>query len=95
MNYDAKNWALITEYLKSKDFTKIHVLNRAQLLDDSFHLAQAGEVADFSTFFKISAYLKQEEDYVPWYAAFRAFAVLDTALANTENYKLFKVSVCG
>ena len=92
MNYDAKNWALITEYLKSKNFTKIHVLNRAQLLDDSFHLAQAEEVANFATFFNISTYLEQEEDYVPWYAAFRAFAVLDKALANTEQHKLFKVS---
>lgn len=34
IKYDKKNYELIVETLNSKDFTSIHVINRAQLIDD-------------------------------------------------------------
>ena len=41
MNYDKRNWALIAAQL-SRDHTAIHVINRAQLLDDALNLAKSG-----------------------------------------------------
>ncbi|XP_043289617.1 aminopeptidase N-like [Venturia canescens] len=94
VNYDLKNWQLIIDYLKNENMTeKIHTLNRAQLLDDSFHLAQAAELPNHSVFFEMTNYLQQEKDYVPWYSAHRAFAVLNRALANTGSYDLFKLYI--
>ncbi|XP_043288508.1 aminopeptidase N-like [Venturia canescens] len=94
VNYDARNWQLIINYLKDPNTMKnIHVLNRAQLLDDAFHLAEAGELPDHSIFLEMTNYLQHEEDFVPWYAAHRAFEVLDRALRNTAIYDRYKLYV--
>ena len=42
VNYDEKNWKLITDQLL-QDVSKIYQTNRAQLLDDSWNLARAGK----------------------------------------------------
>lgn len=66
VNYDFSNWQKLIRYLKSYNYTKIHPINRAQLIDDSYHLMLAGHV-NSSVFFEIISYLKQESDYIPWY----------------------------
>ncbi|XP_029671186.1 aminopeptidase N-like [Formica exsecta] len=71
VNYDAKNWQLISDYLDSPHFMNIHVLNRAQLIDDAFHLMIARQL-DSSIFWNLTRYLHQEEDYVAWYPMFKA-----------------------
>ena len=43
VNYDHNNWKLLTNQLKA-DHTKIHINNRAQLIDDALNLAQAGRI---------------------------------------------------
>lgn len=93
VNYNLENWQLIIDYLKNENMTeKIHPLNRAQLLDDSFHLAEAEELVNHTVFLEMTNYLQHETDYIPWYAAHRAFAVLNRALANTDSHDLFKVN---
>ncbi|KAM0734445.1 Aminopeptidase N [Formica fusca] len=71
VNYDAKNWQLISDYLDSPHFMNIHVLNRAQLIDDAFHLMIAHQL-DSSIFWNLTRYLHREEDYVAWYPMFKA-----------------------
>lgn len=66
VNYDDNLWNLLIEQLK-EDSTKIHLLNRAQLVDDSLNLARAGKI-DYSVPFAILEYLSKENDYVPWAA---------------------------
>lgn len=66
VNYDLTNWQKLINYLNSNNYTKIHRINRAQLIDDSYHLMWAGHV-DSYVFFEIIRYLKQELDYIPWY----------------------------
>ncbi|CAD6234140.1 GSCOCG00007592001-RA-CDS, partial [Cotesia congregata] len=65
VNYDEKNWKLITDYLKSGNYQKIHVLNRAQLIDDAFVFAEFGYL-NFNVAFDLARYLKIETEYVPW-----------------------------
>ncbi|XP_029160339.1 aminopeptidase N-like [Nylanderia fulva] len=71
VNYDDENWRKISSYLKSDNCTKIHVLNRAQIIDDAFHLMIAGQLKA-SIFWDLTEYLHREEDYVAWYPMFKA-----------------------
>jgi aminopeptidase N len=65
VNYDMANWKALAKALNSEDFGKIHVLNRAQLLDDSINLATGGYL-DYQVMFDIMEYLNEETDYAPW-----------------------------
>lgn len=67
VNYDVNLWSLLIEQLHGSDFNRIHVLNRAQLVDDSLNLARAG-LLFYDTPFEILSYLKNEFDYAPWAA---------------------------
>ncbi|KAL6427819.1 hypothetical protein ACFW04_008332 [Cataglyphis niger] len=71
VNYDKENWKLISRYLKSEDYLNIHVLNRAQIINDAFHLMLAQQIEPY-IFWDIVTYLEQETDYVAWYPMFKA-----------------------
>jgi hypothetical protein len=68
VHYDDGNWNKIKEVLMSKDFNQIHVLNRAQVVDDLFNLARGG-VVEYSFALDIIHYLKNETHYIPWLSA--------------------------
>lgn len=72
VNYDVRNWQRIAEYLNSENYTKIHVLNRAQIISDAYHLLMADQL-NIDTFLNITAYLTQETNYVPWFPMFVIF----------------------
>lgn len=65
VNYDAELWQLLIKQLNGVDFDKIHLLNRAQLVDDSLNLARAGKIG-YEIPFAVLEYLMKEEDYIPW-----------------------------
>lgn len=67
VNYDNYLWSLLLIQLNYANFEQIHVLNRAQLIDDSLNLAQADRI-DYRVAFGILRYLSQETDHVPWAA---------------------------
>lgn len=66
VNYDEGNWRKLIDFLDSRNYTKIHPINRAQLIDDCYHLMKAGYV-NYKTFLDLTKYLKRETDYIPWY----------------------------
>ncbi|KAF2901176.1 hypothetical protein ILUMI_05011, partial [Ignelater luminosus] len=71
VNYDLVNWDRLASFLVEEDYESIHVLNRAQLLDDAFHFARYG-IIPYHVPLNISKYLIKETDYVP-IAAFVEF----------------------
>lgn len=87
VNYDVGLWQQITKQLNDEGtaFDKIHRLNRAQLIDDSFHLARAG-LLGFDTTFGIMNYLEKETDYIPWTPTNRANTLLNRWLTGTAVY---------
>jgi len=87
--YDNENYKLLTNYLNSENYENIHVLNRAQLLDDSLNLARAGVVI-YSTALDLTTYLERETDFIPWTSYFRALTFLNTRLTGTKDYENFK-----
>lgn len=92
VNYDKNNWKMVIHHLKLKNFKKIHVINRAALLDDAFNLARAGYV-DYSVPFDLARYLTREIEYEPWVAAVNNFNFLNHILAcSPQVQRLFQVS---
>lgn len=69
VNYDEGNWKNISEALQKADHDKIHVINRAQIVDDLFNLARAG-IVKYDMAINIIRYIKKEKDYIPWLSAF-------------------------
>lgn len=93
MNYDENNWRLIANHLKNSNLEDIHVLNRAQLLDDAFNLARSGRLS-YNILFELLEYIAQETDYVPLYAVSRGLTYLDRLISGTEYYEEFQVKNC-
>uniref|UniRef100_T1J0H5 Aminopeptidase N n=1 Tax=Strigamia maritima TaxID=126957 RepID=T1J0H5_STRMM len=85
VNYEKENWKLIIAQLNTVEFNKIHVINRAQLIDDSFNLARAGQL-DYEIVLELTNYLVRENEYVPWAAAARSFGYIHTMLKSTEAF---------
>uniref|UniRef100_A0A182F8D7 Aminopeptidase N n=3 Tax=Anopheles albimanus TaxID=7167 RepID=A0A182F8D7_ANOAL len=88
VNYDAGLWAKISKALQSDGFGGIHVLNRAQLVDDLFNLAR-GDVVPYGTALEILEYLKEETEYAPWLAAVNGLTTLARRV-HEEDEQLFK-----
>lgn len=78
VNYDLQNWNAISRVLNSDNYNQIHVLNRAQLIDDSLSFAQ-GDYLSYAVLLDILPYLRRENDYAPWYAADRFVTALYSA----------------
>lgn len=84
VNYDKSNWKMLIRHLKLRNLKKIHVLNRAALLDDAFNLARAGYV-NYTLPFDLATYLVRETEYEPWVAAINNFNFLNRVLAYSPR----------
>uniref|UniRef100_A0A182JCK4 Aminopeptidase n=1 Tax=Anopheles atroparvus TaxID=41427 RepID=A0A182JCK4_ANOAO len=83
VNYDARNWELLTEALLERH-NDIHRLNRAQLIDDAFYLARA-DLLDMAMVLRMMQYLRSERDYAPWQSADKVLSYLYEKLRGTEH----------
>ncbi|XP_072749382.1 aminopeptidase N-like [Anoplolepis gracilipes] len=72
VNYDPENWQKIAEYLNSTEYTKIHVLNRAKIIDNAFYFMINGQL-NSSLFWNLTSYLGQETNYIAWYPMIKTF----------------------
>ncbi|XP_071577670.1 aminopeptidase N-like [Temnothorax nylanderi] len=77
VNYDAIYWGRIVHYLTSDEYTKIHVLNRAQIIDDAFYFLMHSQLP-LSTFLELTKYLQRETDYVAWYLMFKVLEYMSS-----------------
>jgi aminopeptidase N len=81
VNYDEANWRTLEYLLSNGDYQQIHVMNRAQLIEDSFALAK-GNYIDYEIAYNILKYLVREDDFFPWYTAYRYINPLRTAFGT-------------
>lgn len=77
VNYDQSNWNALAAFLSTANFNRIHVLNRAQLLDDLINFASGGYV-EYDVVYNLLSYLHRETEYTPWFAADRFISTLYT-----------------
>lgn len=90
VNYKDGNWNALINQLDN-DCNVIHVLNRAQIIDDAFNLALADQL-DYTVVLRLTKYLKNEYDVVPWYSVKKGFAYLLNRMRRCPNgYKYLKV----
>lgn len=91
VNYSPTLWSQIIQQLIGPDnaFEKIHVLNRAQLIDDSFNLGRA-DMLIFNYFFEVINYLEYETDYIPWASTVYANQLLNRWLTGSSIYPRFQ-----
>ncbi|XP_046393801.1 aminopeptidase N-like [Ischnura elegans] len=89
VNYDEENWKMIIDAFNSPEYEKIHVVNRAQVIDDAMNLARVGKLR-YSMVFDLLNYLQQEKHYLPWRAALHNIAYIDRMLRRTGNYGVLK-----
>lgn len=69
------------------------MINRAQIIDDSFNLALANKL-DYTLVLNLSQYLKGEDDVMPWYTAKYEFEFLLSRIRRCPHaYKNLKVIV--
>ncbi|XP_063609325.1 aminopeptidase N-like [Penaeus indicus] len=83
VNYDDSNWDTLIQQLKD-DHEVIHVINRAQIIDDAMNLARAGQLS-YETALHILSYLKNETEYLPWSAALNSLDYLDSMLGASMD----------
>ncbi|EFX67104.1 hypothetical protein DAPPUDRAFT_302210 [Daphnia pulex] len=88
INYDSKNWQMIGQQLMT-NHSAISVINRAQIMDDSLNLAEAG-LLDYETALNLTRYLEHETDYVPWDAALSSMGYISSMMSRTSGYGLLK-----
>ncbi|XP_067216466.1 aminopeptidase N-like isoform X2 [Linepithema humile] len=88
VNYNTENWLELAKYMNSTKYINIHVLNRAQIIDDAFHFLLHKQL-DYVMFWKISAFLSRDTNYVAWYPMFKAFEhmTLITPIKDAKNLK--------
>lgn len=90
VNYDRHNWHFIIKHLHEKP-EEIHVLNRAQLIDDSLALASDAIICYHAPLHLIK-YLPKEKDMIPWYSAVTALNRLYSELEDTSAQGMIQVS---
>lgn len=88
VNYDLENWQNIIAILNSEQYQQIHVLNRAQLVDDAMNFAIDGHI-EFEVALNVLKYLQREVDYLPWASAVPYLERLDYLLLDDEVREKF------
>ncbi|XP_015838559.2 aminopeptidase N isoform X1 [Tribolium castaneum] len=89
VNYDEHNWKMLTDTLNSANHHEIPLLNKVQLIDDSFDLGWTGNIK-YNVVFDLLAYLKSEEAYLPWKTALTNINTLNRQLKKSVIYGDFK-----
>jgi len=77
-------------YLKSDNYTKIHALNRAQIIDDAYIFLMISR-NDIIMFLNLISYLSQETDVIPWNSMFKILGNIEDIYKVPEN-KFLKVN---
>jgi len=76
VNYDFENWNKLMHYLNSDNYNKIHVLNRAQMIDDAFHFLLQKQFS-YHDFWNLTNFIaSRETNFIVWYPMFKAFEFL-------------------
>ncbi|XP_058791260.1 putative aminopeptidase-2 [Phymastichus coffea] len=90
VNYDENMWNLIIEALKSSKYTKIHEVNRANIVDDLLHLGRAGYIS-YDLVFSGLSYLTSETEYAPWKTTFTGLTYLTHRFAgHMDIYNVYR-----
>ncbi|KAK2867019.1 hypothetical protein Q8A67_025136 [Cirrhinus molitorella] len=84
VNYDTENWQRLLNVLQTSR-QSIPIINRAQLIDDSFNLAKAG-IIETTLALRTTLFLASETEYMPWESALKNLDYFYLMFDRTEVY---------
>nr|XP_010592130.1 aminopeptidase N [Loxodonta africana] len=84
VNYDSNNWRKIQNQLQS-NLSAIPVINRAQVIYDSFNLASA-QIVSVTLALNNTLFLIKEREYMPWQAALSSLSYFQLMFDRSEVY---------
>lgn len=84
VNYDEENWRKIQNQLQT-DLSVIPVINRAQIIHDSFNLANAQKLP-ITLPLSNTLFLAKEKEYMPWEAALSSLNYFKLMFDRSEVY---------
>jgi len=90
VNYDEQHWLRLIKHLTSGNFSEIHEINRAALIDDLMNLGRADYIS-YATVISATMYLKWENNYLPWRAFYNNLPYLSNRFRGRHIEDLYKV----
>lgn len=86
VQYDAHSWNLLVNALRNGPIKNIHVLNRAQLINDAAYFTKMNQMSS-DKLFNLLLYLNRETDSIPWFMAELAFELFERRLRSLEVHE--------
>ncbi|XP_032687715.1 glutamyl aminopeptidase-like isoform X2 [Odontomachus brunneus] len=87
VNYDTKNWLMISTYLQKKNFSHIPPINRAQLINDAYYFTTTNQLGSY-VFVNITRHLKMDTDFIVWYPMFNIFSHMSLYFKFSESNRI-------
>lgn len=89
MNYDIKNLMKIARFLNNDNHKNIHVLNRAQMIDDAYHFLMESSLT-YGTFTSLLSYLSKETNFIVRHSVMNVLQYMSPLLhfPESENFKV-------
>nr|XP_012233035.1 PREDICTED: aminopeptidase N-like isoform X1 [Linepithema humile] len=72
VKYNHEHWKKLLRYLNSENYSKIHILNRAQIIDDAFYFFLQKELS-YNFFWNLTRFVTQDANFVTWYPMIKIF----------------------
>ncbi|XP_047132820.1 endoplasmic reticulum aminopeptidase 1 isoform X2 [Hydra vulgaris] len=88
VNYDEDNWNLLSKQLQD-NHKAFSTSDRSNLIDDAFELAKAGKLDQIKAL-EMTAYLKNEDEYVPWITALGSLGYIGGLLQGRSCYSSYQ-----
>jgi hypothetical protein len=90
VNYDEKNWNLLSEYLQTETGRNaIPVYTRAKLLHDAWNLAYSGQLS-FAIAFDMTLFMKHERHHIVWNPVFTFIDHIGRHIDMSSVHKKFE-----
>ncbi|CAH2105881.1 unnamed protein product [Euphydryas editha] len=83
VNYDIHTWEMIANTLKN-NYSSIHHLNRAQIVDDIFALMRSERIT-YNLGFQVIDFLKNDTNYYSWFPAITGFTWIRNRLLHLPD----------
>ncbi|XP_032687684.1 aminopeptidase N-like [Odontomachus brunneus] len=87
VNYDTRNWLMISTYLQKKNFSHIPSINRAQLINDAYYFTIKNQLETY-IFVNITRHLKLDTDFVGWYPMFNILSYMSIYFQFSESNRI-------
>lgn len=86
----------LASFLNSKNHEIIHVLNRAQMIDDAYHFVMEDHIS-YLVFYKLIKYLRKEHNFIVWHSMMNVLQYMSPFFNFPESmyFKVLNTKECS